>query len=1721
MWFGILEVLLPVLILLCMYIPSFVLEGASGGNKEVRAAVSVPREIMDVRWTQSEGAYCMHLFSGPQAIASGGGHAVPTKIAYVDEGDPIEDEVVHRAVAQLLCSTTNATDFPLKNLTADSAPLPAAFLAALGLGDLSEPRRFSFLDVVFACHNLNTLDGKLSEALESGDGSLPSRDELLLAPEAASLEAALFGSSGLEEILDNLRWRRSEDVLSVPSLACDEDCLQDVECLRPLLGDLLLEFGDVDEALEYARARPEEVMAVVEPGPQQDPFGDSGEFRYTIYVDAGKIPDLKEKYTNWAVDSIGGMDKWKNYFVAANIQSAMDNAVGSVFRGGIGGVVPRYATYPVPAHENPFQGWISGLILPNILVFSFVPAVALQMQFLLYDKHLKLQQYTALGEVNRVLHSALLCTLAFVPYVVLALIACLVLSYVYPLASMSLVYVVFLIWFASLCVFNALVGTFFSSSVLASIAVVVAYVMFWIPGLLTCNIMRSGSVAWLAVSIFPPSSLYVFGIMLSYFEQIETGLTWENVRTNIIEENGLGHVSCSSLMYVISSSILLFGLGVLVDDFGGISRLWQWGRDHFTAVGAETSRIKDVDQVEGAYEVATARRVAAIEFLGIKKSYGKTKAVRNFSMKVYQGTLTILLGHNGAGKTTLMSILSGALSPTAGVLKIFGEDCVSNKMLCKNLGVCQQLDFLWPTLTVAEHVILIQRLKGIRCKVASEAALAMLEELQMHSCLNLATKSLSGGQKRKLSLVLSFIGNPRIILLDEPTAGMDSVSRRTVWHFLKTRQEATIFMTTHLMDEADTLGDKVAIMSKGELLCYGSGSFLKLQYAAGYRVLLSGKSSLKDETLGDKIKKYFPGQSLPHMVSGKSMVLYLPVEQTGSIPAFLDSLWKRSVAHRISVSAATLNDVFLKTLPREKPKSKTSRKRKVRAGGSDKSARRRAILCTLLWKHLLTYIRSRHLIVTSMVIPIAFVAIGILLLQVLLSKTISGGLELSGMYLGAPNKPVQLISNDPAAFSFSAWDGGVELQESQLRLESVKLEPGSSWQSYLLRTNPGINASCGDPRNSLTCASLILDEAESSALGGEEGGFGGTPHEFATSRTALHGIPAALNVLNNLFLTNDNGGVLQKISTFIAPIGKNAVSGWHTLAVIMNFSSASFMLAICCCGASFGVKPAWERQHNCKIIQRVLGVSRPQYWFSQLVFDLVVYFIFGAAVLVVVYALPARTLFVYPDAILGLSLVILASGPAVIQLSYIFEGLFKSDFLCFGSLFASRAFVGIVFLEVGVSLTVLESRGHGAAAAANDILRWVLPLLPEYSVARTFYDIVDSNFKGTQLSLRENQGQALLFFVFFSVANSVLYSAIFWLIEAEVFQWIFIRAAPTSAAVAPVSNKILHVSRIHYRFQGKNKETGLYNINLSLHKKGTLGLVGPCGSGKSTLLKILAGVLKPTEGTITRMHSSGGCEKSSLFLKKSGFITGYCPQSGGLFPTLTVGEHMHFYSQLWSTRKWKDEGKDQDQDQESYLSMLGLKRHSSKQAHTLSEGNKRKLIVAIALSSPSDVILLDEPSAGVDPEGQIRIANCIRKASKTKSIVLCSHAMEECESLCSRVALLHSGHLSSVQTLEQLKCSSYDRALRLSVKPGDTHKGGAADALWEVFPGAERVKASSDWIQVRLAGPEGERSERPGFFGGVFKGVQELIRRGVITDFRISEMGIEDILLEEEGEWGA
>ncbi|QDZ19086.1 A-family ABC transporter [Chloropicon primus] len=1701
-WFGVLELLLPVLIMLCCYIPSLVVD-LKDGHQVVPEAVYSPREIMDIRWTQSEGSYCGHLASIPEGARRG--FRVPTKIAYVSHDSPLSEEVIHQAAGYLLCKTTTGADFPLKNLTSVSKHFPGAFLAILGLSDLGARADFSFLDVVWACHNLNALEEKLS-----GAGAQLTSEEL-----DGSVEEWYGNSDDLDEILDRLAltWSSSEDVLPLPKLACAEECLNDAECLRSHLDGILVKHENVGEALESARSNPGTVMAVVDLPPERESYE---EYPYTIYVDAAKVPDLNKKYVNWAVDAVGAIDKWKNYFAAANIQNAVDNAVTKIFSGTLAwDLVPYYSPYPAPAHANPFKGWISGLVNPNIIVFSFVPAVALQMQFLMYDRHLKLRKYTALVEMNKTLYSALLCAIAVLPYLFLAGIVSLVLSYVYPLASTSLVFFVFVVWFVALCLFNALIATFCSSSVLASIAAVVAYLVFWIPGLLTCNIMRNGSPWWLVVSVFPPSSLYALSVALSHFEQLETGLRWENINASVMDDGQSEYLSCGTLLLVVALSTGLWGLGLLIDDHGGIFAISARLRQNFFGgldAAALTYRSPDsvVDVEGGAYEVASARRVAALELQNISKSYGKHRAVRNFSMKVFQDNLTILLGHNGAGKTTLMSILGGALSPTSGELRIMGEDCaVRKRTLRKSLGICHQLDFLWPTLTVMEHVILVRRLKGLRRKSESRVTSLMLEALNMEPCFSTPTSRLSGGQKRKLSLILSFVGNPQIILLDEPTAGMDSASRRTVWQFLKNRADSnSIFMTTHLMDEADALGDRVAIMSKGELLCYGSGAFLKKQYAAGYRLLLSGKSTEEDAVLGEKIEEYFPGESIPHLVSGKSMILYLPERCKNQISSFLDTIRKRSIAHRMSVSRATLNDVFLKTL-QEAPKTKR-KKSAQRSLGDKAQSPTRTTLRVLLWKHRVNYSRNLQLIITTMVIPVVFVVIGSLLLNVLLSKAISGGIQLDGTYLGGPGKPLQFFSTD--ALEMATLQDQIEptLRANSMQgVEPVALGPGDAWQSQILRSHPGVNASCGDPKQALTCASMILTDDElrhQTELTSEQKKSLVTTYQFATSDTALHGIPAALNQLNNVFLRDYvDGTILDRILVSLAPIEENAISGWHTLSVVTNFSSASILLAFCCCGASFGVNPAWERMHNCKIIQRISGISPSQYWFSQLVFDLLVYYVFCAAVFVVVYCLPSRTFFEESDAILGLFLAILGSGPAIIHLSYIFEGLFRSDFLCFGSLFALRAFVGIVFLEVGISLTVLESQGHAAAGRANDVLRWIVPISPEYCIARVFYDVVDSNFKGIHLSLGRSQARSLLPTTLYAFADSVLYSAVFWLfVQGKAIRWMTslgLSRAPVQPTPSSLSEgKILRVSGLHFRFKSSQEKKGLFDLNFSLPRKGVLGLVGPCGSGKSTILQLLAGALKPSEGSILRI----GENEESLFLQKQGFVTGYCPQAGGLFPRMTVQEHIQFYSQVWTSA---GECEAHELDKENYLGMLGLKRYGAERVHTLSEGNKRKVNLAIALMAPSRLALLDEPSAGVDPEGQIRICNCIRKASRHKSIVMSSHSMEECEALCRRLAVLSDGRLSRPSTLKQLK-GKYDRGLKLHLKLA-ARTEPAAEILSRAFPTASQVATSSDWHQCQIPEPASEL-ERPKYLGGVFQAVQTLLASGLISDFRLSELGLED-----------
>lgn len=203
-----------------------------------------------------------------------------------------------------------------------------------------------------------------------------------------------------------------------------------------------------------------------------------------------------------------------------------------------------------------------------------------------------------------------------------------------------------------------------------------------------------------------------------------------------------------------------------------------------------------------------------------KAETGGTKtAVDDLTLNMYEGQITALLGHNGAGKTTTMSIITGLYPPTAGTATVNGCDIVTDiEGVRSSLGLCPQFDVLFDTLTVAEHIFFFCRLKGLSKAAARHEVAAYVKEIDLENKTNAQARTLSGGQKRALSCVIALCGGSKVVVLDEPTSGMDPYKRRHTWDLLlRHKAGRTILLTTHFMEEADLLGDRIAIMSAGKL----------------------------------------------------------------------------------------------------------------------------------------------------------------------------------------------------------------------------------------------------------------------------------------------------------------------------------------------------------------------------------------------------------------------------------------------------------------------------------------------------------------------------------------------------------------------------------------------------------------------------------------------------------------------------------------------------------------------------------------------------------------------------------------------------------------------------------------------------------------------------------------------------------------------------------------
>lgn len=217
------------------------------------------------------------------------------------------------------------------------------------------------------------------------------------------------------------------------------------------------------------------------------------------------------------------------------------------------------------------------------------------------------------------------------------------------------------------------------------------------------------------------------------------------------------------------------------------------------------------------------------------KQFDDVTAVNGLSLSIRKGEMFGFLGPNGAGKTTTINMLCGLLEPTDGSATVAGYDVTKETLKMKeHIGVCPQEAAVFKFLTGRENIELLGNLHGVEKEILRERATSLLEEANFTDAAKRRAKGYSGGMMRQLNLLMALISDPEIVFLDEPTVGMDARARRRTWEYIGSLKDQgkTVILTTHYIEEAQALSDRVGIIDYGELIALGTSEALMAEHQA-------------------------------------------------------------------------------------------------------------------------------------------------------------------------------------------------------------------------------------------------------------------------------------------------------------------------------------------------------------------------------------------------------------------------------------------------------------------------------------------------------------------------------------------------------------------------------------------------------------------------------------------------------------------------------------------------------------------------------------------------------------------------------------------------------------------------------------------------------------------------------------------------------------------------
>jgi ABC-2 type transport system ATP-binding protein len=301
-----------------------------------------------------------------------------------------------------------------------------------------------------------------------------------------------------------------------------------------------------------------------------------------------------------------------------------------------------------------------------------------------------------------------------------------------------------------------------------------------------------------------------------------------------------------------------------------------------------------------------------LETKELTKKFGSLTAVNKLSLQVNEGEVFGFLGPNGAGKTTSINMICGLLAPTSGEVVLKGQPMINgNRDLRRIVGMCPQSIVLWERLTCLEQLEFMGQMYDLPAQHAREAGERLLKDLGLEEKRNSLARTLSGGMQRRLNLAMALVHDPELVVLDEPEAGLDPQSRVKVREYIQSMaRKKTVIITTHNMDEAERLADRIAIIDHGELLVQDTPERLKQSLGEGDLVEIHLENGTHDQS---EAQNALTGLSQHVKYDAESGQLKIrALNAVGNLAEILEAL--RSAGFKpgeVNIHANTLEDVFI------------------------------------------------------------------------------------------------------------------------------------------------------------------------------------------------------------------------------------------------------------------------------------------------------------------------------------------------------------------------------------------------------------------------------------------------------------------------------------------------------------------------------------------------------------------------------------------------------------------------------------------------------------------------------------------------------------------------------------------------------------------------------------------------------------------------------------------